>query len=144
MRFDRLVSRFQAADRNTRLETLLDFSKKLPPLPERYQAELAAGAPRISECQTPVYLWVEREDGRLRFYAEVPRESPTVRGYVSLLLQTLDGATPAEVAEVPDDLLERLRLLETLGMMRGQGLTAILARVKRLAAGDTSHGEGDK
>jgi sulfur transfer protein SufE len=39
------------------------------------------------------------------------------------------------VAEVPDDLLERLRLVETLGMMRVQGLTAILARVKRLAEG---------
>jgi cysteine desulfuration protein SufE len=135
MRFDRLVSRFQAADRNTRLETLLDFSKKLPPLPERYQAELAAGAARVQECQTPVYLWMEVEGSSLRFFAEVPRESPTVRGYVSLLLRTLDGATPAEVAEVPDDLLERLRLVETLGMMRVQGLTAILARVKRLAEG---------
>ena len=134
MRFDRLISRFQGADRNTRLETLTDYSKKLPPLPERYRAELAAGAARVPECQTPVYLWVEREGETLHFQAEVPRESPTVRGYVSLLLRTLDGATAAEVAEVPDDLLERLRLVETLGMMRVQGLTAILARVKRLAA----------
>ena len=137
MRFDRLISRFQAADRNTRLEALLEFSKKLPPLPERYQAELAAGAPRIPECQTPVYLWVEREGEALHFHAEVPRESPTVRGYVSLLLKTLDGATPAEVAEVPDDLLERLRLVETLGMMRVQGLTAVLARLKQLVRSET-------
>jgi cysteine desulfuration protein SufE len=134
MRFDRLISRFQAADRNTRLEALLDYSKKLPPLPERYQAELAAGAAKIPECQTPVYLWVAPEGGTLHFHAEVPRESPTVRGYVSLLLRNLDGATPAEVAEVPDDLLERLKLVETLGMMRVQGLTAILRRVKGLAA----------
>jgi cysteine desulfuration protein SufE len=135
MRFDRLISRFQSADRNIRLETLLDYSKKLPPLPERYQAAIAAGGARVPECQTPVYLWVEAADDGLHFHAEVPRESPTVRGYVSLLLKTLEGATPVEVADVPDDLLERLRLVETLGMMRVQGLTAILARVKRLAGG---------
>jgi cysteine desulfuration protein SufE len=70
----------------------------------------------------------------VHLHAEVPRESPTVRGYVALLLRTLNGAPPAEVAEVPDDLLGRLRLVETLGMMRVQGLTAILRRVKQAVA----------
>jgi cysteine desulfuration protein SufE len=131
---DKLIRRFQAADRNTRLEALLDYSRKLPPLPERYEAEKAAGHNRVPECQTPVFLWIEREDGRVRFHADVPRESPTVRGYVALLATALDGATPAEVAAVPDDLLDQLRLGETLGMMRTQGLTAILGRIKRTVA----------
>ena len=87
----------------------------------------------VPECQTPVFLWVEPEDGRLRFHADVPRESPTVRGYVSLLVRTLDGATPAEIEEIPDDLLDRLRLVETLGMLRIQGLTAVLRHLKRAA-----------
>jgi cysteine desulfuration protein SufE len=134
MLFDRLIARFAAADRTTRLEALLDASQKLPPLPERYRAELTAGAERVAECQTPVYLWAEVTGGRVHLHAEVPRESPTVRGYVALLLRTLNGAPPAEVAEVPDDLLDRLRLVETLGMMRVQGLTAILRRVKQAVA----------
>jgi len=134
MLFDRLIARFAAADRTTRLEALLDASQKLPPLPERYWAELTAGAERVAECQTPVYLWAEVTGGQVHLHAEVPRESPTVRGYVSLLLRTLNGAAPAEVAEVPDDLLDRLRLVETLGMMRVQGLTAILRRVKQAVA----------
>ncbi|MDH5315992.1 MAG: SufE family protein [Gemmatimonadota bacterium] len=134
MLFDRLIGRFQAADRTTRLEALLDHSRKLPDLPERLQASRDADIHRVAECQTPVFLWAEREGDRVHFFADVPRESPTVRGYVSLLVRTMDGATPAEIAAVPDDLLERLRLTDTLGMMRTQGLTAILARVKRLAA----------
>ena len=134
MLFDRLIGRFQAADRTTRLEALLDHSRKLPDLPERLQASRVADVHRVAECQTPVFLFVERDGDRVHFFADVPRESPTVRGYVSLLVRTLDGATPAEIAAVPDDLLEQLRLTETLGMMRTQGLTAILARVKRLAA----------
>ena len=35
------------------------------------------------------------------------------------------------VADVPDDLLDKLGLTEALGMNRTQGLTAILHRVKR-------------
>ena len=131
---DTLIPRFQAADRTTRLETLLDYSRKLPPLPERYQKEKERGEHRVNECQTPVFLWVEVEDGKVHIHADVPPESPTVRGFISLLAKSLDGAGPAEVARVPDDLLDQLRLSETLGMNRTQGLTAILYRIKRSVA----------
>jgi cysteine desulfuration protein SufE len=131
---DTIIQRFRTADRNTRLETLLDYSRKLPPLPPELEALKAAGVNRVPECQTPVYLWVGVEAGRVRIHADVPRESPTVRGFISLLVKGLDGAAPADVAAVPDDLLDRLALTETLGMMRTQGLTAILGRVKRSVA----------
>ncbi len=129
-----LIPRFQAADRNTRLETLLDYSKKLPPLPERFEAEKQLGHNRVHECQTPVFLWVEVAGGRVHIYADVPRESPTVRGFISLLARNLDGETPATVARIPNDLLDQLGLSETLGMTRTQGLTAILHRIKRSVA----------
>jgi cysteine desulfuration protein SufE len=133
-----LIPRFKAADRQTRLETLLDYSKKLPPLPERLEAEKALGNHRVEECQTEVYLWVEVDQGRVHIHADVPREAPTVRGFVSLLARTLEGASPDTIARVPLDLLDQLGLSETLGMTRTQGLTAILHRIKKsvaLAAG---------
>ena len=129
-----LIPRFKAADRQTRLETLLDYSKRLPPLPERYEAEKQQGYNRVHECQTPVYLWVEVDQGRVHIHADVPRESPTVRGFISLLAGTLDNQTPEVVAQLPDDLLDQLGLSETLGMTRTQGLTAILNRIKRSVA----------
>jgi cysteine desulfuration protein SufE len=131
---DTLIPRFKAADRQTRLETLLDYSKKLAPLPERYEAEKLQGHNRVHECQTPVYLWVELDQGRVHIHADVPRESPTVRGFISLLARTLDNQTPEAVAQLPDDLLDQLGLSETLGMTRTQGLTAILNRIKRSVA----------
>lgn len=132
MKLDRYISRFRAADRNTRLEALLDFSQKLPPIsPDRARAKEAH---RVPECQTPVFLWVDVRDGRVSIAADVPRESPTVRGFVSLLAHGLEGATPAEVAALPDDLLHSLGLDEALGMLRTQGLTAIVRRIKRAAA----------
>jgi cysteine desulfuration protein SufE len=129
-----IIPRFKAADRQTRLETLLDYSKRLPPLPERYEAEKQQGHNRVHECQTPVYLWVEVDDGRVHIHADVPREAPTVRGFISLLARTLDNQTPDSVAQLPDDLLDQLGLSETLGMTRTQGLTAILQRIKRTVA----------
>jgi cysteine desulfuration protein SufE len=129
-----LIPRFKAADRQTRLETLLDYSKKLAPLPARYEAEKQQGHNRVHECQTPVYLWVEVDQGRVHIHADVPREAPTVRGFISLLARTLDNETPETVARLPDDLLDQLGLSETLGMTRTQGLTAILHRIKRSVA----------
>jgi len=131
---DAIIPRFKAADRTTRLETLLDYSRKLPPLPERLELEKARDDHRVHECQTPVFLWVEVENGQVHIHADVPRESPTVRGFVSLLARSLDGAPPEDVAKVPDDLLDQLGLSETLGMTRTQGLTAILHRIKRTVA----------
>jgi cysteine desulfuration protein SufE len=131
---DTLIPRFKAAERTTRLETLLDYSRKLPPLPERYQDAKARGEHRVHECQTPVYLWVEVDNGKVHIHADVPPEAPTVRGFISLLARALEGAEPADVARVPDDLLDQLGLSETLGMTRTQGLTAILYRIKRSVA----------
>jgi cysteine desulfuration protein SufE len=135
---EKLIPRFKAADRETRLETLLDYSKKLPPLPERFEAEKHLGHNRVDECQTTVYLWVEVDGAGVHIYADVPREAPTVRGFISLLANTLDGQSPDTVTRLPMDLLDRLGLSETLGMTRTQGLTAILHRIKQSVAAANS------
>lgn len=131
---DRWIRRFQAADKNTRLESLLEASKRLPELPDALRADRDRESHRVTECQTPVFLWIERQDDRLRLFADVPRESPTVRGFVALLVSMLDGQPPGTAAALPADLLHALRLDEALGMMRTQGLTAIVQRIKRAAA----------
>jgi cysteine desulfuration protein SufE len=130
---DRTFERFRTADRQTRLELLLDYAKKLPPLPERFLAARDQGLNLVPECQSPVFIWVERVGEGLQLYGDVPRESPTVRGFVALLERAIRGATPNEVAAIPNDLLEQLGLIEALGMTRVHGLTAVLQRVKALS-----------
>ena len=127
------VRRFAGTDRDTRLQLLLDYAEKLPELPDRFRAARDQGAGRVPECQTPVFLWMEREGDRVTLYADVARESPTVRGFVGLLKRQVDGMTPAEVTALPNDLLDQLKLSELLGMTRMQGLTAVLGRVRRMA-----------
>ena len=128
--FPKLIARYSGLDRETRLETLLDWSKKLPELPSELVPLKDQGVGRVHECQTPVFLYVEVVEGKVAIHADVPRESPTVRGFLSLLIKQLNGATPTEVEATPDDLLEQLGLTQDLGMTRTQGLTAILRRIK--------------
>jgi cysteine desulfuration protein SufE len=87
----------------------------------------------VTECQSPVFLYLEREGESVTLHADAPREAPTVRGFVSLIAKGIGGAAPADVAQLPSDLLEQLGLGEALGMTRLQGLSAVVGRIRRMA-----------
>jgi cysteine desulfuration protein SufE len=136
--FAEIEELFQGTDADTRLYLLLDYSERLPPLPAELEALRDAGAGRVHECQTPVFLYPVIVDvggqRRVRIHADVPRESPTVRGLVSLLVEAFDEATPGEVAAIPEDLLARLGLAEKLGSRRQLGFGGVLAALKQSVA----------
>ena len=124
------IETFESVDPAIRLDLLLDYARSLPPLPQSLHEARDQGLGRVTECQSPVFLYPQVQDGAVHIDAFVPSEAPTARGLVSLLAQTLEGATPEQVAAVPDDLLYRLGLAQQLGMMRQQGLAATIARLK--------------
>src|SRR6516164_3263694 len=113
---DAIVTDLSGCDRQERIDLLLDYAKSLPPLPERLAAHKDASH-RVEECQSPVYLFAELEGDNVSLHADAPMEAPTVRGFVSLLLEGLRGATVEEILQVPGDLVERCGLAETLGML---------------------------
>lgn len=133
-RLDEAVELFTGTDPESRLLLLLDYGERLPPLPARLEPARDAGFGRVHECASPVFLYAEAEGERVRLHADVPREAPTVRGLVGLLVEAFDGARPEEVAAVPDDLLYRLGIAPQLGMRRLQGFGGVLHRLKASAA----------
>jgi cysteine desulfuration protein SufE len=133
-RIDQMAAEFAELTPRERLELLLEFANKLPPLPARFQAERDAGIGRVHECQTPVFLWVELEDGRVRLYADAAPESPTVKGFVSLLGDVFSGAEPKEALDADANLVQRFGLIEALGMMRMRGLHAIAHAIRQKIA----------
>ncbi len=125
-----IVSELGEADKQDRIEILIDFAKTLPPLPERL-SEFKDSSHRVEECQSPVFLFVEVENNRVSIFADAPLEAPTVRGFVSLLIQGLQSATVEDVLKLQSDLIVRAGLPEILGMLRVRGLTGVLNRLKR-------------
>ena len=130
-RLDELVGEFADLNAREKLELLVDFANGLPPLSPEYQARKTVEDRRVHECQTPVFLWMESADGSARLVAEVAPEAPTVKGFVSILAEAINGRPAADVAAISDDILDRMGLADVLGILRTRGLRAIVARVKR-------------
>lgn len=128
---DRKLQRFRTLGREMRLQALLGYARKLPPLPEALREARDAGLGRVEECQTPLFVWVAVEDDRVRIHADAPAESPTVRGFVSFLMDVLNGQPAAAVAELPDDVMDRMGLGEVLGPLRTRGLGSVVRRIKQ-------------
>ena len=131
---DDIAEELQFADDQMRLEILLDYAGRLPPLPEAYVPLRDAGLNMVHECQSPVFLTARVEDDRVRIYADVPEEAPMARSFTAMLVEAFDGATPDEHAAAPPDLLHHHGLTGQLGMQRTRGLSAIYARLRHEVA----------
>ncbi len=134
-----IVSELGDADRQERIELLIEFARNLPALPDRLE-KLKDAEHRVEECQSPVFLFVESDGTTVEIHADAPIEAPTVRGFVAILVEGLNGATVEEVLSVRGDLIERIGLPEILGMLRVRGLSGILGRLKKEVATKDRHG----
>ena len=129
-KIEEIIEAFQDADYQETLAMLLDYSESLAPLPERYIEARDAGFNRVPECETPVFVWIEVNDGLVQIHADVPEESPTVRGFVGILVDSFSGTTPEEVQSAPQNLVHHLGLDQKLGTRRMFGLSAVYNRIK--------------
>jgi cysteine desulfuration protein SufE len=138
---EEIVEDFRCSPKEMRLQMLLDYSRGLPPLPERY-----AGAhellERVQECQTPFFVAVEIEDDRVHLFFDAPPEAPTTRGYAGILAAGLDGASVDEVLETSPDFALSMGLGELVSPLRLRGMSAILARIKRQVVAKTQRTAG--
>jgi cysteine desulfuration protein SufE len=114
-----------------RLQLLLEFANELPELPEHY-AEHPDLFERVEECQSPVFLFVDIDaDSIVHVFATAPKESPTTRGFASILVRGLNGLTADEVLAVAADFPGTIGLTEAVSPLRIRGMTAMLGRIKR-------------
>lgn len=131
-RLSEIIEDFQFVEGREKVELLLEYSENMPELPDRLRDEHDSMEP-VPECMTPVFVKAESGNGRMHFYFDCPRESPTVRGYAAILAEGLDGATPDEILRVPNDFFYQMGLEKVLTSQRLNGMAAILAHMKRLA-----------
>ncbi|MFS0701710.1 SufE family protein [Cellulomonas sp. 179-A 4D5 NHS] len=129
--FARIREEFLAVPQPDRLQLLLEFSRELPELPERYAAQPGL-LERVEECQSPVRAFSEVDsDGIVHFYASAPPEAPTTRGFAAILAEGLEGLTADEVLALPDDYPFTIGLTEAVSPLRLRGMTGMLERTKR-------------
>jgi cysteine desulfuration protein SufE len=126
-----IIDLFAASPREVKLQALLDYSRRLPPLP----ADLA-GRPglleKVDECQSPFFLKADvAADGKVEMFFDAPAEAPTTRGYAGIIAEGLVGATAEDVLALPDDFYMDMGLADVITPLRLRGMGAIVARLKR-------------
>jgi cysteine desulfuration protein SufE len=127
----RIVDLFAGAPKDLRLQALLEYSRKVPPLPE-HLAGHRDQMEQVVECQTPFFLATEVDpDERVQLHFQVPAEAPTTRGFAGILHQGLNGTMAEEVLATPDDFYLKMGLGEAISSLRLRGMGAILFRLKR-------------
>jgi cysteine desulfuration protein SufE len=130
-----LVEEFSEVGPRDRLQLLLELSRELPALPDRY-TDAAQTMEQVPECQSPLFLAVEVEpaasdpDRAVHLFFSAPPEAPTTRGFASIMRTGLDGEPAAEVLAVPDDFYVALGLAQAVSPLRLRGMAAMLSRIK--------------
>lgn len=130
-RLQEIVDEFAGLPPELRLEALLDYSRRVPPLPPRLAGHRDA-MEQVPECQTPFFLATEvGDDDTVTIHFDAPPEAPTTRGFAGILSEGLNGAAAAEVLAVPNGFYTELGLDRVVSPLRLRGISAILARLKR-------------
>lgn len=113
-----------------RLLLLLEYSDELPAVSDEV-ANHPEMCERVAECQSPVYIYVEVNDGVVTMHATAPPEAPTTRGFASILVQGITGLTADEVLAIPDDYPQSIGLTKAVSPLRIGGMTGMLMRAKK-------------
>jgi cysteine desulfuration protein SufE len=129
---ERVLRLFHSMGREEKMQALVQYSKKLEPLPERFR-HLDRGAFTIPECMTRVDIIPELRDGKIHFYADLNlRESPTIAAVLAIVFAAVNDQPPSTTLAIPHDFVRIL--MESIGLgAREPGLNAMITRLKRYA-----------
>ncbi|MBC8039110.1 MAG: SufE family protein [Opitutaceae bacterium] len=116
-------------DRQERLAAVVDRARRRPAFP----AVSKTDAHRVVGCISQVWVTGELRDGALHFAFDA--DSPLVKGLVALLIDLYEGGTPADIVATEPVLFETLGIKRDLTPTRQNGLIAVRAQIKKIAAG---------
>lgn len=128
----RVLKLFRSLPREEKMQMLVQYSKKLEPLPERFKA-LERTPFTVPECQTRVDIFPELRDGTVHYYADLDvRKSPTIAAFLAIVFAAVNDQPPATTLALPSDFVHQV--MENVGLAaREAGLNGIVTRLKRYA-----------
>lgn len=111
-----------------RYKYIIDLGRELPPLPEALHTEDRL----VRGCQSQVWIDTCMREGRLQL--AVDSDAFIVKGLLGVILAAYNNRTPEEILAFDiDAYFEQLDLLSHLSPTRGNGLRAMVARIREIA-----------
>jgi cysteine desulfuration protein SufE len=121
------------ADRSERIQTLIDISSRFEEVPPRLARRPFPEENKVPACESEAYVFGEaRPDGTLDFHFAVENPQGISAKAMAVLLDTLSGAPPEQVAEIDQDIVYRVFGRE-LSMGKSMGLMGMVSMVKNMA-----------
>lgn len=116
-------------DWEDRYRYVIELGQQLPELPEASRSDNNL----VRGCQSQVWLLVDEHEvnGDKRLTLAIDSDAFIVKGLASILLAALSERTPEDVlAQDPLALFDELGLLNHLSPSRGNGLRAMIERIR--------------
>lgn len=111
-----------------RYKYIIDLGKELPAMDESKKDETHL----VRGCQSQVWIDAKESDGRLWF--ETDSDAFIVKGLLAIVMAAYNGKTPNEVLAFDvEDYFQQLDLLSHLTPTRGNGLRAMVKKIRTMA-----------
>ncbi|MBW7057162.1 SufE family protein [Paracoccus bogoriensis] len=116
-------------DWEDRYRHVIELGRAMPPMDPAFQVP----ATKVDGCASQVWIMPRIENGRFDFQGD--SDALIVRGLIAVLHALYSGLPVEQVAEVDAQAqLARLGLDEHLSAQRSNGVRAMIARIRQLAA----------
>lgn len=111
-----------------RYRYIIDLGKELPPMPEEFHTTDRL----VKGCQSQVWMDIREQDGHLHF--AVDSDAFIVKGLLGVVLAAYNHQTPQTIRDFDvEQYFQQLDLLQHLSPTRGNGLRAMVARIRSAA-----------
>lgn len=124
-----IINDFLSCSDQEKIEMLLEFSNDLPELSEHFKKNY--DIKKIPECQSPIFLAIENKNQYINLHFYAPKESPTTRGFASILSQGLKGMSAKDILNLDENIPEKLGLRKIISPLRLRGMTSMIVHIKK-------------
>lgn len=111
-----------------RYKYIIDLGKELPTMPDELHTEDRL----VRGCQSQVWIETSVDDSKLQI--SVDSDAFIVKGLLGVVLAAYNNKSPAEILAFDiDSYFDELQLMNHLSPTRGNGLRAMVARIRGIA-----------
>ncbi len=122
-------------DWEERYAYIIDLGKQLSSFPDDQRTEKNY----VHGCQSQVWVIHHLDEDSGKLFLLIDSDALIVRGLAAIILVALNGKTPRELLATDiDELFERLDLFRHISPTRGNGLRAMVAKIRDIAATETA------
>jgi len=120
-------------DWEERYAYIVDLGKQLPAFPDEARTE----ENYVHGCQSQVWLIHHYDEDSGKLFLLIDSDAIIVRGLAAIILVALNGKTPRDLLATDiDELFEQLDLFRHISPTRGNGLRAMVGKIRDIAAAE--------